>query len=142
MKSEGWLKVLAFILGFKHKSPAEQAEGGKQLVLDALRRMVAVHLPTAELQEIHLIGAIAHSAAELAAIEAQLRHGRVPAFSFPTSLDNQDFINFYRITTRTDTYVGAVSDHYDYLQQDRLLMWEKVRATISVDHLPVSHRYL
>jgi len=141
MKSEGWLKVLAFLLGFKHKSPAERAEGGTQLVLDALERMVAVHLPAAEIEEIHLLGAIAYSAAQLAAIEAQIRQGLVPAFSCPTSWESPDFIDFYRITTRTDTYVCAVSDHYDYLRQDQLLLWEKVNVTVTVDHLPVSHKY-
>jgi len=139
---EAFLKALAFVLGFKHKSPAERAEGGKRLVLEALRRMLATRLNFDDVQEIQLIGAIPYSDEQLAFIKEQISQGGIPKFSFPTSWDSPDFINFYRIDTSTNTYICAVSDNYDYMRVDQLLMWAKLSDEVRVDHLPIRNKYL
>lgn len=94
---EIFLKVLAFLLGFKHESYAVMAIKGGELLRKQLLQELEPLIDTKQIYGITTVGAIAYSD-EVEDIKMRLNKGEEVAFSYPKEFDGlADYIDFYQV---------------------------------------------
>jgi len=137
-----FLKVLAFLLGFKDQSPEEHAEGGRKIRLSMINSKLKTHIPPESIKEIYAVGAIEYSLDVMNDVKSMLLSGNVSKIDFPKFDPNKSYINFYQITTNDDRfYIYAMSDQHNFEELDDSLMMIEIKQKLPTSHLPSEARY-
>jgi hypothetical protein len=132
-----FLRILAFVLGFKHENPKELESRGREMKQDMLLKKLNNRIDLAELESIWLIGGIEYSEPKANKIKELHEQGLRYDFKIPTNFDFEgDYIDFYQVATKSKRfYLIAMSDTFALSKDDDVMMFFEVRAPYSTSNL-------
>jgi len=137
-----FLKVLAFLLGFKDESYEELEKKGRRIRQIMIGNQLRTKLGIYSIDEIYHMGSIEYSEADLRSIESKLLKGETPTFNFSEFSPSKSYINFYQIITTDRRYfIYAMSDNNTFKDVDNMLMTVELKRKLSTSHLPKEARY-
>jgi len=139
-----FLKILAFLLGFKDESYEELEKKGRKMRLDMINKQIGNEIPLNldSIKEIYIVGAIEYSQTEMHAIRSKLLKSETHNFSFPNFDPSKDYINFYQVATYDNRYfIYASSDKGKLKDLNESLMMVEIKRKLPTEHLPADARY-
>lgn len=137
------LKILAFLLGIKHKTTAEHVIAGRKLTVQAIMKCVQPQLAENDIQDIWLLGAIEYSEDKLSYIKGLLTAGGEFQFSPPANFDFKgNYIDFYQLSTKDNRYfILALSNTFALHKENSKMMFVAIERSYPTNKLEQSWNY-